>query len=315
MAALALGSLYFVGSSKDQSERHISLGESAVRTSALAFGPGDELLVSTILDGAARAWRIPPGTDRAPSSELVVPGFTSAFSPDGLTLAVGDDSAVILAETSQDRPRRTLRTDDGPTCALAFSHDGKKFAAAGARGVTVGETAVGGRQVLTRIGLRDVISLAFGTDHESLLTGGKDGWVRFWDLHTVRERCALRAHASNVTSLRVSGDGRTLASASKSDMEARLWDVATGHEQATLVGHTAPVQTVAFGIGGTVVATAGMDRTVRLWDVATGRELALLRCSEMTPNTLAFSPDGRSLVAGGHEPRIQIWTLSDIPGL
>jgi WD40 repeat protein len=299
LAALAVAVVYLAGSPRSESARPVSLGEGAGQARAIAFGPGDQLLAATMLDGVIRIWRIGPGSDRAVSSGPSLPGFAAALSPDGATLAVGGDSAVTLGEAAPDRPRHALWTGDGWTCALAFSRDGQSFAAAGERGVTRWDTATAGERAATRIGLREAVSLALGPDGRSLVTGGRDGWVRFWDLETGRQRLALRPHARYVTALALSDDGRALASASDCERVARLWDVATGRGLVELRGHTAPVQAVAFAPGGMMVATGGADETVRLWDVPSGREWACLRCPGVRPGALAFSPDGRALAAGG----------------
>jgi WD40 repeat protein len=314
LAALLIGAVYLAGSPQDRSARRVGLGESAGQARALAFGPGDELLAATMLDGAIRVWRIGPGSDRADSSEPALPGFAAAFSPDGLTLAVGGDSAITLGEAAPDRPRHALRTGDGWTCALAFRRDGKSLAAAGERGVTLWDTASVGERPSARIGLRDAVSLAFGPDGRTLVTGGQDGWVRFWGLETGRQRLAMRSHASYVTAVSLSDDGRTLASASDCDRVARLWDVAAGRGLVALRGHTAPVQAVAFAPGGMMVATGGADETVRLWDVPSGRERACLRCPGVRAGALAFSPDGRALAVGGIEPEVRVWDVSGMPG-
>ena len=73
-----------------------------------------------------------------------------------------------------------------------------------------------------------------------------------------------------------SPDGRQLASAGE-DGTVRLWDPATGAEQATLTGHTGRVAAVAFSPDGRQLASAGVDRTVRLWDSKAAGALSLLR--------------------------------------
>jgi WD40 repeat protein len=154
-----------------------------------------------------------------------------------------------------------------------------------------------------RIGLREVLSLAFGPDGRTLMTSGQDGWVRFWDLATGRQRLAVRPHARHTTALALSDDGRTLASASACERVARLRDVATGRESVALRGHTAPVQALAFAPGGRMVATGASDETVRLWDVPSGRESACPRCPGIRPGVITFSRDGRALAAGGSSRR------------
>ncbi|MDP8907966.1 MAG: hypothetical protein M3N47_02365, partial [Chloroflexota bacterium] len=72
-----------------------------------------------------------------------------------------------------------------------------------------------------------------------------------------------------------SPDGKTLASASANNT-VRLWNPATGKQQARLRGHTAPVFAVAFSPDGKTLASASDDNTVRLWNPATGTQKALL---------------------------------------
>jgi WD40 repeat protein len=50
---------------------------------------------------------------------------------------------------------------------------------------------------------------------------------------------------------------------------AKLWDVTTGQELATLEGHKSSITSVSFSLDSTMMATSSYDTTVRLWVAAT----------------------------------------------
>jgi hypothetical protein len=77
-------------------------------------------------------------------------------------------------------------------------------------------------------------------------------------------------HDGPVSSVSWSPDGKTLASASW-DGTVRLWEAATGKEQATLQGHTWDVTSVSWSPDGKTLASASLDNTVKLWDVSPAR--------------------------------------------
>jgi len=77
------------------------------------------------------------------------------------------------------------------------------------------------------------------------------------------------------------------------DGTAKIWDLESGRELATLRGHTGAVMDVAVSPDGKLVATGSLDGTAKLWDLATGRNQLTLFGHEGPVNTVAFSPDGR----------------------
>jgi WD40 repeat protein len=66
-------------------------------------------------------------------------------------------------------------------------------------------------------------------------------------------------------------DGVTLASGGL-DARVTLWDLETGLEKTTFLGHTGAVTSLAFTQDGRMLASASQDHTLKVWDVATGRE-------------------------------------------
>ena len=254
------------------------------------------MVAATSTGDRIRRWRVDAELRHSAPWGEALPGDVPAFSADGATVAIGDDSIIRLWSASEDRPRHAFRTGAGPTYALAFDRDGGTLAAASERAVTLWDTTSGRRKAGLRDGPAGVISLAFTPDGRSLATGGKDGYVRLWDLESGRQRVAVRAHDGPVSSLAVSDDGRTLISMSKTDRTPRLWELATGRGLATLRGHTANVQCVAFAPGGSTVATTAADGTVRLWDVPGGRERAIPSRGGVRPlraRLLSRRPDAR----------------------
>ncbi|CAK7268025.1 WD domain protein [Sporothrix epigloea] len=83
-----------------------------------------------------------------------------------------------------------------------------------------------------------------------------------------RRVLAMRGHDGPIAQVRISPDGRWIASAS-ADGTARIWDAATGAHMTTLVGHVAGLSCLAWSPDSNTLATGSDDKAIRLWDRVT----------------------------------------------
>ncbi len=155
-------------------------------------------------------------------------------------------------------------------------------------------------------------------DGRLLITGGRDGALKFWltaSGELLRSEQATTNLPGDVAALAVSPDGKILASAT-ADGELRLWNIADGTPFRTLKAsrgsfyydQTSPVALCFAADGKTLLA--GSDKTLRWWDVATGK-LKLARPLYADSLCAALSPDGQKLALAIVAPKwgVQLWDV------
>ena len=112
----------------------------------------------------------------------------------------------------------------------------------------------------------------------------------------------------HLRSVSFSPGGKIVASSSW-DKRVKLWDVATGRELKTFIGHQSPVRVVIFSPDGKTLASGSADRSVKLWDVSTGRELETFRGFQSHVLNVSFSRNGKTLVSGSADRKIKFWDI------
>ncbi|KAJ1749909.1 beta transducin [Coemansia sp. RSA 989] len=117
-------------------------------------------------------------------------------------------------------------------------------------------------------------------DKKSIITGGADKTVKFWDLQLVRDADAGRRRltlehtrtlqmADEVLALRVSADGRLLAVALL-DCTVKVFYADTLKFFLSLYGHKLPVVSLDIASDSTLLVTASADKSVKLWGLDFG---------------------------------------------
>ncbi|RDA85621.1 hypothetical protein CP532_3532 [Ophiocordyceps camponoti-leonardi (nom. inval.)] len=136
-----------------------------------------------------------------------------------------------------------------------------------------------------------------------------------------KPRLVLRGHTKPVSQVRISPDGRFVASAS-ADATLKIWNAATGGHIDTLVGHMAGVNCLAWTPDSKTLASGSDDKAIRLWDRITGRpkmrsrrshssggQMSALRGHHNYIHCLAFSPKGNILASGSYDEAVFLWDV------
>ncbi len=184
-------------------------------------------------------------------------------------------------------PSRKPAAYDDVFC-LAFSPDGRYFAAGGAR--TSNDDEANGSIRIWRLGEREprtprafigrddavVNAIAFAPGGNELVGAGctlgarTTGLVEFWDVATGRANVRIVYENEAVSSLAVSPDAKWLAvGMSGPESAVRILDVAKHQERALLRGKGNGVTSLAYSPDGSFLLSSEAGGSVRVWNTVT----------------------------------------------
>jgi WD40 repeat protein len=160
----------------------------------------------------------------------------------------------------------------------------------------------------------EVGTVAFSPDGR-LMAAGDTKTIQVIDRLANRRLHTFRGERT-IVNLKFSPDGKTLVATTDGfDPKLRVWDVATGEEQAARSGPGTFRFGLSFHPGGRLVATtAAFDSMVRIWDVTpSGKEVRTFDLRGLAAFRVDFSPEGRYLAAGLGDGNVAIWRLAEGP--
>jgi WD40 repeat protein len=268
--------------------------------SNITFHPHRRLMATSgLADATVRVWDLQTGKETLRLSQGV--GTTCMFTPDGKLLMTNDSiqrdgvwCSTELLFWDIDTGKVVKRFPGYLGYDAAWSHDGKRLVSGhGCCAVTIFDVETGKQSLKSPQFGTSVGAVAFSTDG-ALIAVSAHG-LDVWDAKTGKSILDADGHTGLVRELRLSPDGRTLASAS-TDSTIRLWDVRSGKQLLKLAGAEGEVHRVSFSPKEKILVSAE-HAGLRIWDLTTGRQVKKLP-SEDTVQWVEHTPDGRSLVIG-----------------
>jgi WD40 repeat protein len=232
-----------------------------------------------------------------------------AYSPDGRFLLTGsqDKSLKLWSITTGTILRTIAKAHDEYVYAVAFSQDGKKIASGSYDGVVKVWDAMNYTLLHQfKVGAEPIYSLTFSPNHNTILAGSAQGVLKQYSMST---RLLLSPvgtlHASDVTQIVYSKDGRKLATGTRKG-EIKVWNTMDWKILWTQpAGNLGIVQLAFSADDARLISYNNPDWTWVVRNVADGQLLEKTK-TDIFINDFALSPDKHTMIAAYNDATIRL---------
>lgn len=146
------------------------------------------------------------------------------------------------------------------------------------------------------------------SDGKSVVFGGRDRDITFFDIESKKELFKLKGHQDEVYSIDVSSDGSKLLSGSW-DGSVILWDISKREEIKRYVFHKNEIYKVKLSHSGRLGVSGGSDKDVVVFNLQSGKIVYTLKAHTKGINNLSFSLNDRYLVSSGYDGVLNLWDM------
>ncbi|MCI0537815.1 MAG: protein kinase [Verrucomicrobiales bacterium] len=164
-----------------------------------------------------------------------------------------------------------------------------------------------------------VLALAFDPESKTLFSGGSFGFVKIWDLASLKEVATHRVGTNSISALAVSPTGEALFVGWYEESGVAVRDGPSLASERQLPGARIPF---ALSPDGATLVTGGTNGII-IWDAVNlkklhtlgGPENDQLDLSYPPGRTIAFSPDGANIamaVRSGGQVEVKLWNASSL---
>lgn len=267
-----------------------------------------------------------------------------SFNHDGSLLAFADGKSVFIINALNGSPVATIEIPNNShqnkphTRSLIFSSDSHWIALSGPSN-TIIIIDVTQNKIASILEGHDsvVLALAFMKNSEILLTGGFDGKMIFWDMHTFKQIKIINhdAYGSSTVQLADSSSSENSQhNQGDNDKSEMIIGIAVAHDESfiavgfttgmiglyeptftnpmkTIIVHNEYLLGISISPDDKLIATVSQDGTAKLW--STGETIEHIKTFNGHTNYVissTFSPDGKYLFTGSKDETVRCWDIA-----
>lgn len=161
--------------------------------------------------------------------------------------------------------------------------------------------------VITDAHSESVTAIACTNDNTRLVSGGKDGRVRVWDVsgRTQTMETSFKEHKGQVNKIVINSTDEEAVSAS-ADGSCIVWNIKRGVRTNALFASTL-FRSIVYHPDESQLLTCGSDRKLTYWDTSDCNAIRILEGSTAEINALDIGSDGTLFVSGGNDKLVKVF--------
>ncbi len=283
--------------------------------SSMAISPNGRVLASGARDNTIKLWDIPQTKPLRIFAGHQAATTSFAFNAEATVfLSASRDKTVRLWDTQKQRDAIVIEGHTADVTAAAYRADRNQIATADAAGfIRLWRTIDRASEGTLGAHRGEVTALFYHSNNQQVISTGADGLAKVWQLPIVSPS-EIASEELIVDFATISTDGLRLATAGRLNDRPTIIvrKVEDGSVVATLLGHEAPITSLAFNNNHTRLVSGSEDKTVRVWDIADAKFPELLKYSghDAAVRAVAFA-DTATVLSAGSDKQIHQWNMAD----
>ena len=193
------------------------------------------------------------------------PVWNAGFLPGGTNLMLETEGLPLVVhvwDLSSFQETQSWNDIRGPSC---ISPDGRWYFACGYDGECLLREITTGREQRLNLEIKDARSSRISPDGKFVAVASQLGYVRLWDLATLRPAATLGSFLIGAHSVSFSPDGTRLMAGGDGDEAIKIWDVDSRQELLNLEASTDVFWSSKFSLDGNVLGSLQQDGLLHLW--------------------------------------------------